>query len=116
KQPSKRPRLLVQHAVVQHSLVSFTDQSRGATQKTAAQPVDVELHDITTLPERAVSSSASAADLLPRAASASVRSSRERATWQRASVFSPSDRTQPPASARSREILWHLGTARKEGA
>src|SRR5215467_1551161 len=88
KQPSKPPRLLVQHAVVQHGLVSFTDQSRGATQKTAAQPVDVELHDITTLPERAVSSSASVADLLPRAASASVRSSRERATWQRASVFS----------------------------
>src|SRR5262249_23876111 len=51
KQPSKPPRLLVQHAVVQHGLVSFTDQSRGATQKAAAQPVDVELHDITTLPE-----------------------------------------------------------------
>src|SRR5262252_1693269 len=51
KQPSKPPRLLVQHAVVQHGLVSFTDQSSRATQKATAQPVDVELHDITTLPE-----------------------------------------------------------------
>ena len=52
KQPSKPPRLLVQYAVVQHGLVSFTDQSRGATQQAAAQPIDVELRAITTLPER----------------------------------------------------------------
>jgi Domain of Unknown Function (DUF748) len=52
KQPSAPPRLLVQHAVVQHGLVSFTDQSRHAMQQAAAQPIDVELHDITTLPER----------------------------------------------------------------
>jgi hypothetical protein len=52
RQPSKPPRLLVQHAVVQHGLVSFTDRSRGPSQQAAAQPIDVELHDITTLPER----------------------------------------------------------------
>ena len=52
KQPSKPPRLLVQHAVVQRGLVSFTDRSRGAAQQAAAQPIDVELRDITTLPER----------------------------------------------------------------
>src|SRR5262245_52821820 len=52
KQPSKPPRLLVQHAVVQHGLVSFTDQSSRVTQQAAAQPIDVELRDITTLPER----------------------------------------------------------------
>jgi hypothetical protein len=52
KQPSAPPRLLVQHAAVQHGLVSFTDQSRGATQQASAQPIDIELHDITTRPER----------------------------------------------------------------
>src|SRR5262245_34437648 len=52
KQSSKPPRLLVQHAVVEHGLVSFTDRSRGAAQQGAAQPIDVELRDITTLPER----------------------------------------------------------------
>ena len=52
KQPSRPPRLLVQHAVVQRGLVSFTDRSRGAAQQAAAQPIDVELRDITTLPER----------------------------------------------------------------
>jgi uncharacterized protein DUF748 len=52
KQSSKPPRLLVQHAVVQRGLVSFTDRSRGATQQAAAQPIDIELRDITTLPER----------------------------------------------------------------
>jgi hypothetical protein len=52
KQPSKPPRLLVQHAVVQHGLVSFTDQSGRATPQAAAQPIDIELHDISTLRER----------------------------------------------------------------
>ena len=51
KQRSAPPRLLVQHAVVQHGLVSFTDQSRRATQQAGVQPIDIELHDITTLPE-----------------------------------------------------------------
>jgi hypothetical protein len=49
----KKPRrLLVQHAAVQHGLVSFTDRSRRAAQRATAQPVDIDLHDITTLPER----------------------------------------------------------------
>src|SRR5262249_49137552 len=52
RQPSAPPRLLVQHAVVQHGLVSFTDESRRATPRATAQPVDIELHDVTTLPER----------------------------------------------------------------
>ena len=52
KQPSAPPRLLVLHAAVQHGLVSFTGQSRLAAQQAAAQPIDIELHDITTLPER----------------------------------------------------------------
>jgi len=51
KQRSAPPRLLVQHAVVQHGRVSFTDQSRRATQQAGVQPIDIELHDITTLPE-----------------------------------------------------------------
>src|SRR5262245_49383531 len=52
KQPSAPPRVLVQHAAVQHGRVSFTDQSGHAAQQAAAQPIDIELHDITTLRER----------------------------------------------------------------
>jgi len=52
KQPSAPPRLLVQHAVVQDGVVSFTDQSHRTPQKVAVQPINVELHNITTLPER----------------------------------------------------------------
>ena len=52
KPPSAPPRLLVQHAVVQNGIVSLTDQSRRTPQKAAVQPINVELHDITTVPER----------------------------------------------------------------
>ena len=52
KEPAAPPRLLVQHAVVQDGLVSLIDQSRRAPQTAGAQPINVELHDITTLPER----------------------------------------------------------------
>jgi hypothetical protein len=52
KQPSAPPRLLVQHAVVQDGLVSLIDQSLRAPQKAGAQPINVALHDITTLPGR----------------------------------------------------------------
>jgi uncharacterized protein involved in outer membrane biogenesis len=52
KEPSAPRRMLVQHAVVQQGLVSFTDQSGRTPQKAGVQPIDVELHDITTLPER----------------------------------------------------------------
>jgi hypothetical protein len=52
KQPSSPPRLLVQHAVVQDGVVSLTDQSRHTPQKVAVQPINIELHNITTLPER----------------------------------------------------------------
>src|SRR5262245_26816476 len=52
KQPSAPPRLLVQHAVVQDGVVSLTDHSHRTPQKAAVQPINVELHNITTLPER----------------------------------------------------------------
>src|SRR5919201_2453452 len=52
KEPSAPPRMLVQHAVVQRGLVSFIDQAGRTPQKAGVQPIDVELHDITTLPER----------------------------------------------------------------
>jgi Domain of Unknown Function (DUF748) len=50
--PTAPPRLLVQHAVVQNGVISLTDLAGRTPQTAAVQPIDVELHDITTLPER----------------------------------------------------------------
>jgi uncharacterized protein involved in outer membrane biogenesis len=52
KQRTAPPRLLVQHAVVQDGLVSFTDHSHRTPQQAAVQPINVEVHDITTLRDR----------------------------------------------------------------
>src|SRR5215470_7505354 len=52
KEPTAPPRFLVLHAVVQNGIVSLTDQSHRAPQKVAVQPINVELHNLTTLRER----------------------------------------------------------------
>jgi uncharacterized protein involved in outer membrane biogenesis len=47
------PRVLLQHAVVRRGSMSFTDHSARTNPHTAAlEPIDIELRDITTLPER----------------------------------------------------------------
>ena len=51
-EPAPPPRLLLQHAVVSDGIVSFTDLSHRAPQTAALQPINVELHDVTTLRER----------------------------------------------------------------
>jgi len=56
KQPTAPPRLLVQHAAVQDGVVSLTDLSGRAPQTAAVQPINVELHDITTLLRRLIPS------------------------------------------------------------
>jgi len=52
KQPTAPPRLLVQHAAVQDGVVSLTDLSGRAPQTAGVQPINVELHDLTTLRDR----------------------------------------------------------------
>jgi uncharacterized protein involved in outer membrane biogenesis len=52
KEPAAPPRMLVQHAVLQDGVISLTDLSGRARQTAAVQPINVELHDITTLPDR----------------------------------------------------------------
>ena len=52
KESTAPPRLLVLHAIVQNGIVSLTDQSHRAPQKVAVQPINVELHNLTTLRER----------------------------------------------------------------
>jgi uncharacterized protein involved in outer membrane biogenesis len=44
------PRLLLQHAVVRRGGLSFTDLSRQAPQTMEAEPITVELRDVSTLP------------------------------------------------------------------
>jgi uncharacterized protein involved in outer membrane biogenesis len=50
--PAAPPRILLQHAVVTDGVVSFTDLSRRVPQTAAVQPINIELHDVTTLRER----------------------------------------------------------------
>lgn len=52
REPSAPPRVLLQHAVVRDGVVSFTDRSHRVPQTAAVQPIDIELHDVTTLRER----------------------------------------------------------------
>jgi Domain of Unknown Function (DUF748) len=52
KEPTAPRRMLVQHAVLQDGVVSLTDLAGRAPQTAAVQPINMELHDITTLPER----------------------------------------------------------------
>ncbi len=51
-EPAAPPRVLLHHAVVRGGLVSFTDRSHGAPQTAAVQPINIELHDVTTLRDR----------------------------------------------------------------
>ena len=51
--PSTTPRrMLLQHARLSGGVVSFTDLSGHAPRTASVEPIDVELHDITTLPGR----------------------------------------------------------------
>ena len=50
--PTATPRVLLQHAVVRRGVVSFTDLSGRKPQTVALEPIDVELRNITTIPER----------------------------------------------------------------
>ncbi|HEY3064714.1 MAG TPA: DUF748 domain-containing protein [Methylomirabilota bacterium] len=49
---SDPPRMLVQHTVVRDGIVTFTDHSRRASQTVTMEPINVELHDVTTVRER----------------------------------------------------------------
>src|SRR5262245_25032 len=52
-EPTVPPRVLLQHAVVRRGTMSFTDYSARTNPPAAAlEPIDIELRDITTLPER----------------------------------------------------------------
>ena len=51
-EPAAPPRVLLHHAVVRDGVVSFTDRSHGAPQTAAVQPINIELHDVTTLRDR----------------------------------------------------------------
>ena len=46
------PRLLLQHMVMRAGGVSFTDLSRRAPETAKAEPINIELRDVSTLPER----------------------------------------------------------------
>src|SRR6266849_5240883 len=50
--PSAPPRVLLQHAVVRGGSLSFTDLSGRAPHAAALEPINVELHNITTVRER----------------------------------------------------------------
>ena len=50
--PSAPPRVLLQHAVVRGGSLSFTDLSGRAPHTAALEPINVELHNITTVRER----------------------------------------------------------------
>jgi hypothetical protein len=50
--PAAPRRILLQHALVRGGVLSFTDASGQTPQTAVVEPIDVELHDITTLPGR----------------------------------------------------------------
>jgi hypothetical protein len=45
------PRVLIQHAVLQKGRVALDDRRGGGSFRSAAEPLDVELNDLSTLPE-----------------------------------------------------------------
>jgi uncharacterized protein involved in outer membrane biogenesis len=51
-EPTAPPRVLLQHAVVHRGSMSFTDRSARTPQTAMLEPIDIELRDITTVPER----------------------------------------------------------------
>jgi uncharacterized protein involved in outer membrane biogenesis len=50
--PTTPTRMLLQHALVSGGVISFTDLSGRAPQQATVQPINIELREITTLPER----------------------------------------------------------------
>src|SRR5258706_153155 len=46
------PKVLPHHAVVRDGLVSFPDRAHGSPQTAALQPINIELHNVTTLRDR----------------------------------------------------------------
>jgi hypothetical protein len=50
--PAAPRRVLLHHAVVLDGVVSFTDRSHRAPQSATVEPINIELHDVTTLPDR----------------------------------------------------------------
>jgi uncharacterized protein involved in outer membrane biogenesis len=50
--PAAPPRMLVQHAVLRDGVVAFTDTSHRVPQTATVQPINIELHDLSTLRER----------------------------------------------------------------
>jgi uncharacterized protein involved in outer membrane biogenesis len=51
-QASTPPRAILQHIVIAGGRVTLTDRSSAAPAQIAVAPLDLELHDITTLPDR----------------------------------------------------------------
>jgi uncharacterized protein involved in outer membrane biogenesis len=51
-QPTAPPRVLLRHMVVRDGRASFTDLSGRAPQAETVAPINIELHDITTVPDR----------------------------------------------------------------
>ena len=45
------PRLLLQHAVLRSGSITFTDRTGSSPASATVQPIDLELHDISTLPD-----------------------------------------------------------------
>ena len=51
-EPAPPPRMLIQHAVLRGGSTSFTDLSGRAPHTATLEPINIELHDITTIRER----------------------------------------------------------------
>ncbi len=50
--PTAARRVLLQHLLVRNGLLSFTDRSGRTAQTATIEPIDLEFHDLTTLPGR----------------------------------------------------------------
>jgi hypothetical protein len=51
-EPAPPPRMLIQHAVLRGGSTSFTDLSGRAPHTATLEPINIELHDVTTIRER----------------------------------------------------------------
>ena len=50
--PAPPPRILIQHAVLRSGSTAFTDLSRRTPHTATLEPINIELHDVTTIRER----------------------------------------------------------------
>ena len=50
--PAPPPRVLIQHAVLRGGSTAFTDLSRRTPHTATLEPINIELHDVTTIRER----------------------------------------------------------------